>query len=236
MAGWQEDQLHLLLTIDDERELFDRLSLVARGLGFDYCAYGLRTPVPISRPRILMLNNYPLGWQARYQKRGYLAIDPTVKHGTHSSLPLLWSDAIFASARELWEEARSFGLHVGWAQSSRDARGMGGLLTLARSDEPLSDAELRDKAAKMSWLTQIAHIGMSRCLGSQLLPDTESHLTERELTVLRWTADGKTSGDISIILGISERTVNFHINNAVGKLGTVNKLAAAVKAAVLGML
>ncbi|CRI67045.1 autoinducer-binding transcriptional regulator LuxR family [Thiocapsa sp. KS1] len=236
MDSWQEDRLHLLLTIDNERELLDKLSSVACGLGFDYCAYGLRTPVPLSRPQIIMLNNYPLDWQARYQEKGYLAIDPTVDHGARSSLPLIWSDELFASARELWEEARSFGLHFGWAQSSRDAQGMGGLLTLARSDEPLSDAELRDKSAKMSWLTQIAHIGMSRCLGSRLLPDTEGRLTERELTVLRWTADGKTSGEVSTILGISERTVNFHINHAVEKLGAANKLAAAVKAAVLGML
>ena len=236
MDGWQEDQLHSLLTIDDKQELFDKLTSIARDLGFDYCAYGLRAPVPISRPRIIMLNNYPLDWQARYQEKGYLAIDPTVNHGMRSSLPLLWTDEIFTSARELWEGARSFGLHFGWAQSSHDAQGIGGLLTLARSDEPLTDTELLDKAAKMSWLTQIAHVGMSRCLGSRLLPETEIHLTDRELTVLRWTADGKTSGEVSTILGISERTVNFHINNAVEKLGTVNKLAAAVKAAVLGML
>jgi LuxR family transcriptional regulator len=51
-----------------------------------------------------------------------------------------------------------------------------------------------------------------------------------------WTADGKTAGEISQILGITERTVNFHVNNAMAKLGTTNKLAAALRAAVLGLL
>ncbi|GAB6039848.1 LuxR family transcriptional regulator [Endothiovibrio diazotrophicus] len=236
MEGWREEQLHALLTLADEQELFDVLTRLAHGLGFEYCAYGLRTPLPASRPRVVLLNNYPTEWQSRYQEMGYLSIDPTVVHGMRSSLPLLWTDDTFASARALWEDAHSFGLRYGWAQSSRDASGVGGLLTLARSDGPLTEQELRTKAPRMIWLTQLAHIGMSRCITPKLLPDVSPHLTDRELTVLRWTADGKTSSDIAEILNISERTVNFHINNAVEKLGTANKLAAAVKAAVLGML
>ncbi len=51
-----------------------------------------------------------------------------------------------------------------------------------------------------------------------------------------WTAEVKTSGEIAEILKISERTVNFHINNAIAKLDTPNKTAAAVRAALLGLL
>lgn len=49
-------------------------------------------------------------------------------------------------------------------------------------------------------------------------------------------ADGKTSGEAATILALSERTVNFHVSNAMTKLGAVNKTAAVVKAAVLGLL
>ena len=65
---------------------------------------------------------------------------------------------------------------------------------------------------------------MSRCLTHKLLPEGEIRLTNRELAVLRWTGDGKTSSEISEIMGISDSTVNFHIRNAVAKLGTANKL------------
>ncbi len=236
MKGWQEDQLQTLLSIVNEQELLGELIAIAHELGFDYCAYGLRMPLPVSRPKVIMLNNYPTTWQARYREKGYLDIDPTVHHGMCSLLPVIWSDDVFASARELWEDARSFGLNIGWAQSSRDANGGCGLLTLARSGELLAESELQDKGLKFAWLTQVAHLGMSRCLTAKLLPETEVRLTGREVTVLRWTADGKTSSEISDILNISERTVNFHINNAVEKLGVANKLAAAVRAAVLGML
>lgn len=236
MKGWQEEQLQMLLSIRCEHKLFKELDAIACELGFDHCAYGLRTPLPVSRPKVVMFNNYSTAWQARYQEKDYVTIDPTIQHGMRSLLPVIWSDDVFSEARELWEDARSFGLQVGWAQSSRDTYGVGGMLTLARSKEPLSDGELRDKSLKMTWFAQVAHLGMSQCLTAKLLPETEVRLTDREAAVLRWTADGKTSGEISEILGISERTVNFHINNAVEKLGTANKLAAAVRAAVLGML
>ena len=236
MRTWQEDQLNALLSIQGEDELFEALASIARGLGFDLCAYGLRTPFPFSRPKIVMFNNYPVAWQTRYREKNYVAIDPTVRHGMRSLLPVVWSDDVFVSARELWEDARSFGLQFGWAQSCHDVNGVGGLLTLARSGEPLSEAELEDKGLKMAWLTQIAHLGMSRCLTPKLMPEAGVQLSDREVEVLRWTAEGKTSGEISDILNISERTVNFHIANAVTKLNAANKTAAAIRAAVLGML
>ena len=236
MSGWREDQLHALLTIRSERQLMEEITVLARDLGFDFCAYGLRMPVPVSRPKVVMFSNYPAAWQTRYWGHGYVGVDPTVHHCTRSLLPIVWSDEVFAPAPELWEEARSFGLRFGWAQSSRDTNGVAGMLTLARGEEPLTESELSTKRLMMAWLTQVAHLGMSQCLTTKLLPEGEIRLTNRELAVLRWTGDGKTASEISEIMRISESTVNFHIRNAVAKLGTVNKLAGTVKAAMLGML
>jgi LuxR family transcriptional regulator, quorum-sensing system regulator SolR len=192
--------------------------------------------LPISNPKTFMVNNYPTAWQAQYQAKNYCAVDPTIKHALHSQLPLLWSDTLFASTAELWEEARSFGLRYGWAQSMRDTNGATGMLTLARSNEPLTEIELAAKRFKMAWLTQAAHLAMSRCLLPKWLPEENLTLSNREIAVLRWTADGKTANEISSILGISERTVNFHINNVITKLNTTNKTAAAVKAVTFGLL
>jgi LuxR family quorum-sensing system transcriptional regulator SolR len=233
---WQEDQLHALLSIQCEQELFKALVLLAHELGFDYCAYGLRMPFPFSQPKTVMFNDYPIAWQTRYREKNYLAVDPTVCHGLRSLLPIIWSDDLFATTGDLWDDASSFGLRFGWAQSSRDANGVTGMLTLARSCEPLSEAELQDKGLKMAWLTQMAHLGMSRCLTAKLLPAAGARLSNREVEVLRWTAEGKTSSEISFILNISERTVNFHISNAITKLNAVNKTAAVILAAVLGLL
>lgn len=236
MKTWQEDQLHALHAVECEHALFEMIVSLARDLGFDHCCYGLRMPLPLTQPKIVMFNNYPIGWQERYREKNYLAVDPTVRHGMRSLLPIIWSDNLFSPAPELWEDARSYGLQIGWVQASRDVNGAGGLLTLARSGESISEAELHDKEFKLIWLTQVVHLGMSRLLSNKILPETRVQLSSREVEVLQWTGDGKTSAEISEILNISERTVNFHIGNAMSKLNAANKAAAVVRAAMLGML
>jgi LuxR family transcriptional regulator len=235
MKNWQEDFVASLQTLPTEDAVFTKLSAMARELGFDYCAYGVRTPLPISAPRTRMFNNYPVAWQEKYVAQGYLAVDPTVGHGMRSVVPVVWSDMLFVQARELWEEARAYGLNVGWAQSTRDSGGLMGLLTLARSAEFIDGPELLDKEYRMVWLTQVAHMGMARFMTS-IMPEQDVKLSPREIDVLRWTAEGKTSGEISDILGISERTVNFHINNLMTKMNVTNKTAAAIRAALMGLL
>ena len=55
--------------------------------------------------------------------------------------------------------------------------------------------------------------------------------TPREDECLFWASQGKTSWEIACILGIGERTANFHIANACSKLG-VNTRQAAIALAI----
>ena len=142
------------------------------------------------------------------------------------------SEEVFAATRPLWEEARAQGLRVGWAQSSRTPDGIVGMLTLARSHDQLLDAELLHSERDMVWLSHAAHEAMARLQR----PQSAVTLSQREIEVLRWMADGKTSSEAAEILNLAERTVNFHVANALVKLGTANKTAAVVKAALLGLL
>jgi DNA-binding NarL/FixJ family response regulator len=68
-------------------------------------------------------------------------------------------------------------------------------------------------------------------------PDFSSHapllklgLTEREGEVLLWVAQGKSSPDISVILGISEATAKKHVCNILAKLGCETRSAATLRA------
>lgn len=61
-------------------------------------------------------------------------------------------------------------------------------------------------------------------------------LTPREHEVLRWIAEGKTSMDISGILGISAKTVNLHADNAINKFGAANRTNAVVRAMRMGII
>ncbi len=55
-------------------------------------------------------------------------------------------------------------------------------------------------------------------------------LNDREVEVLTWVARGKTSVEIAQILGLAKRTIDFHIDNARGKLGAATRSEAVIKA------
>lgn len=208
----------------------------AEALGFEFCVHGMRIPVPITRPRTNYFTNYPPEWQERYTAQDYIQVDPTVAHGMRSSLPIVWSDSFFAQAPQLWTEAQSYGIRHGWAQARHDPDGVYSMLILARSEGPITPEELDKKAPRIQWLVHASHASMKAQLDKTELKQDEIRLSEREIDVLRWTADGKTSSEIADILYISERTVNFHVNNVIAKLGACNKTNATVRAAMLGLL
>ena len=62
------------------------------------------------------------------------------------------------------------------------------------------------------------------------------HLTEREEDVFRLLAQGKTDRKIAQQLSISERTVNKHVSNILGKLRLTNRTQAALYALRSGMV
>ena len=238
MKSWQEDHLNSLANIESEQVLFDEIAVLAKDMGFDYCAYGIQMSVPISRPFVASFNNFSKNWNFCHQvKDTYLdigAVVPLAPNVLPSPVPR--TNEVVVEAPETWNEAREMGLPYGWTQSSRDASGSVGMLTLARSTAKVSDYELFENKIKMAWLAQFSHANMARILVPKYAPETLITMTLREKEVLRWTAEGKTAYEIGQILEVSERTVNFHINNVVTKLGASNKTQAAVKAATLGML
>ncbi len=62
------------------------------------------------------------------------------------------------------------------------------------------------------------------------------HISEREKEVLQWVEQGKSSSEISLILGISQRTVNSYIYNIMEKLEAVNRpqmVAIALRKGIL---
>lgn len=65
---------------------------------------------------------------------------------------------------------------------------------------------------------------------------SEYYLTNREREVLTWAGRGKTSGEIATILGLSERTVNFHCDQAIKRLDVTNRTQAVAKAVAQGLI
>ena len=61
-------------------------------------------------------------------------------------------------------------------------------------------------------------------------------LSERELEILRFVADGATNKEIAAKLVIAEGTVKNHLTNILGKLSVRDRVQAALKAKELGLI
>lgn len=74
-------------------------------------------------------------------------------------------------------------------------------------------------------------------VGAKLLERmTGSELSDRELEVLQLITTGKSTQAISKALNITERTVNFHINHILSKLGVDDRTQAVVVALRRGIV
>jgi LuxR family transcriptional regulator, quorum-sensing system regulator CviR len=94
----------------------------------------------------------------------------------------------------------------------------------------------RRSAAILEFITPHLHMALGHIIptgGSQIGP---VNISSREKEVLNWLKMGKSSWEISVILGISERTVNFHVYNIMEKLDAVNRTQVVATAVRIGLI
>ena len=61
-------------------------------------------------------------------------------------------------------------------------------------------------------------------------------LSSKEVECLKWCKEGKTNWEIGTILSISEKTVEFHLGNAMRKLGATNRITAVIVGIKSGLI
>lgn len=237
MPSWREDYLYRLTqSAGTEEQVFTELANIMSEIGFEYCSLGVRSPVVGRAPRESWSTTYPPDWQSLYHGQNYMTIDPVINAALRSPVPICWSDKLFTHQRPFWEEARAHGVCHGWTLAMHGRCGEMGLISLARSATSLSAAELDETEAKLVWVSHAANGVIANLAAQKNAPKMARDLTEREREVLRWTSLGKTSSEIGIILGITTRTINFHVTTILVKLDAVNKTQAVVKAVMLDLM
>jgi DNA-binding CsgD family transcriptional regulator len=80
------------------------------------------------------------------------------------------------------------------------------------------------------------HLAFCRIYGRQGRRAPGITLSTREKDILRLMMQGKSSWDMSVIIGISESTVNYHVYNVMQKLEVINRPQAVAVAARLGLV
>jgi DNA-binding CsgD family transcriptional regulator len=228
-----------VLQARDRDEFRDEVVRFGRALGFDTVTAVTVIDRGIGRSDFVVVDNTPQAYLGGYNNANTHRRDPVMQHCKHQSLPIIWDQATYISQGQgdLWEEQARFGYQTGIAMALHLPEGKHFMLGVDR-DRPLpaDRHELTRLVADLQLFTVHALDAAMRVLLPNDVPIDLPSLTPRELEALRWTMDGKTAWEVGSILGISERTAVLHLNNAMRKLGCVNKHQAVLKALRLGLI
>ena len=94
----------------------------------------------------------------------------------------------------------------------------------------LSQSKLRDVGVMAGYFASVC------CGGAVQRQEREGDLTEREVECLSWIAEGKTSDEIAVILGISRNTINNYITSVMRKTATKTRSEAIAWAVRNGLV
>lgn len=108
------------------------------------------------------------------------------------------------------------------------ALGASGYLLKDEIPEQIIEAIRGVARGETGWVSRKVAAKLSQIL--QKDQDGVADLTRRELDVLRLVVEAKTNGEIGVMLGISEKTVEKHLDTIFRKLGVASRVEAAVLA------
>lgn len=200
---------------------------IVRGMevgGVDYITKPVAPDELMARMRVHLAN-------ARMASSARAALDASGRHmlAVNQSGAVLWSTPQAARLLEQCQQA-------GYLQLDGESVALGDWLARCLTPEggapiPVPDSEARVEASLIGEVSENEYLlSLSRRLTvppEQLLRERLG-LTQRQSEVLYWVSNGKSNREIAIILDMSPRTVNKHLEQVFLKLGVENRTSAAV--------
>jgi DNA-binding CsgD family transcriptional regulator len=230
---------HCCIKASSDKEEVDQIVDLTRNVipfsSMVICLDNIATPDP-QTSRQLLNYGYSGEWVELYFRKSFQLQDPILKAAEHEAGAFSWSSGY---ARQAQPSQEFIGL-------SRDFVGSNGIACAvsgrARSSTTLISMTLpgheraEDYVDALEYLAPHLHEIFNRQgslnRNSLLAPE----ISQREVEVLHWAKEGKSTWDISNILSISERTVKFHFGNIFRKLDVLNRSQAIAKAIHFGVI
>ena len=237
--------LLLRLSACGDRDEAEAVAAALTGtLGFDYFSYVVAAFPAGDDGRGasgIYLSNYPDEWRRRYRRQAYEVEDPVIVDGKRARAPFPWrgegeTGAVTRHARQMYDEAGTFGIRNGFTVPVRGPEGDCGLFSVSGRSPPANAQDIAGPIyPALLVLAQLLHAG-TMAQRSALRGRPAVDLTYHERVCLNWAARGKTAREIAVILGRSKATVDFHLRGASAKLGAANKVQAVVRALTLNLI
>lgn len=216
------------------RTLAEGFQRCIEALGFRYFACCSHVD-PLKPPRrAVMLHSYPKDWVRLYSELNFLDIDPIFIRASRSLVPFFWSaqacgDDLTPAQQGMFREARSFGITRGFTvpiHSTNSQREFPASCTVV----PGSDSLASEAYSAVQLMAFYMYEAASKEAEAQDPPSTQQLLSRRERQCLELAAQGKSDWVTSKILGLSERTVHNHVENAKRRLQVATRIQAVVHA------
>lgn len=210
--------------------ILDDLLQTVRPLGFDYL---IMSGVPVGGQNLaplVELNGWPQGWLDRYIEREHAGVDGVCLYSAQTTRPFFWAEMPppFGNSKGtalVAGEATEFGIRSGYAVPAHSPLHWHSVVSLASTARNCGMSRAEEVAVA---LMSVTAVGAVEALYYPIEPGPS--LTDREREVARWLAAGKTQWEISVILGLSEHTVDKHVRSLVRKLDASNTTQAVAEA------
>jgi DNA-binding CsgD family transcriptional regulator len=182
--------------------------------------------------------SYPDEWLRLYWQNGYFEVDPVLQTALQKPGTQHWRDLYKGigseKQREFVEAAREFGLVDGITTGSADpACRTATFCSFASSDH----IDASRYVPLVEYFGYHIHLALLRTApaNAQSLDQCVKQLTLRELTILNWVKNGKTNWEIARIMGVTERTIRFHVESIFTKLNVTSRSQAVATAIEHGL-
>lgn len=223
----------ITLKVSECKTSYDALRLtreIARAYRFEYFSI-IRLPVGDERnlAQLSIIGNWPPELVSTYDQLGLLESSPIMTALRNSTKPLPWDlesiaqtdpEGRGAAVTRLFSD---FDMTCGVYFPTQEASGGRGAVSFSGSRDRLTDSEILE-------LAYFSNLIYEKAVSLRTEPyAAQPSLSGRELECLRWTANGKTSAEIALILGLSEHTINHYLSSVCNKLGATNRTHAVAK-------
>lgn len=218
---------------DDLARLYNRIITAE---GYENCVF---TSVRGQRVGHMAWFKLPEGYYDAYFDKRWDRIDPVLACTMRAMRPFYWDDVteksrLSKAQLDFMGQCKELKVHSGLVFPFHGPGDRLDVMSISRRIPDPPNIERTALLHAISVQTWNRFLELSR---EQIFLDQQVvELTPRELEILRWCKVGKTRTEIGEILSISMRTVAFHLENIMNKLGATNQITAVVIAIQRGLL
>ncbi|MFT3689223.1 helix-turn-helix transcriptional regulator [Paenirhodobacter sp.] len=238
------DHLEKILMTNDIEAIWTQHCRMMAQYGFDRLIYAFLpfrdAPGRDDVADALFLSNHDPDYLRCYLQNNSYLESPMVKWMMHNTGVRSWGDilrqmeqrTLTPEERARLEMNRAFGVTAGYSITFEDSssRSTGGIGLCA--ERGLTQAEVDDiwsrHGRELMVLNSVLHLKIS----TMPLVTARRALTARQREVLEWVADGKTTADIALIMGLTVATVEKHLRRAREVLDVETTAQAVLKASM----